>query len=276
MDRRRDLEWHFNPRLSVSAFEECFADRRARSQQVLRSHPVLHRETYGQHSRAYYLAAPLPDKPRAPAMIYIHGGYWRSGVAEDNALLIPRLHELGIVPILLGYPLCPESKLPDVVAHVRLAIDHIRANNRKLGIDESRLLIAGTSAGAHLAAMVLALDDKRLFQAAMLFSGIYDLTPVPLLGVNDEIGVRPRDVRPMSPALQMPARNVRMSLAIGADEPALWQAQTFAFENLYRAGGCSTSLHVAPGRHHFNLYEELLIPSSPIAIDLTQMVNELR
>jgi arylformamidase len=276
MDQRRDLEWHFNPRRSVPDFEQFFAGRRATSQQILNSGLELRREAYASHARAYYLAAPIPGRPNAPALVYLHGGYWRSGAPEDNAVLIPRLQAMGVAPILLGYPLCPEVRLGEIVDHVCRGLEHIRDNAQRLGIDANRILIAGTSAGAHLAAMALVRDHGRLLKAAMLFSGIYDLTPVPLLRVNEEIGVRAAEVCPMSPALIPSPRNMRISLCVGGNEPALWKAQTVAFENLCRAGGCATRLHVAPGRHHFNLYEEVLNPSSPIAADLSRMVEEAK
>lgn len=273
MDRRRDLEWHFNPRLSVPDFAQFLSNRQMRSRQVLDSGIAIRRQSYARHPRAHYLVAPLSGATRAPAIIYIHGGYWRSGTAEDNAVLIPRFHQLGAVPILLGYPLCPEARLADVVDHVWAGIEHAWANAAALGIDEGRLLIAGTSAGAHLAAMALLRDRGSRLRAAMLFSGIYDLSPVPMLAVNDEINLGPDDVRPLSPALQPPLRNLRICFAVGSTEPALWQAQTYLFENLCRAGGCTTSLHVADGRHHFDLYEELLVNGSPIAAELGQLLR---
>lgn len=63
-------------------------------------------------------------------------------------------------------------------------------------------MIAGSSLDAQFNLVARALADEGIasrVSGALLLTGIYDLTPVPLLEVNREIGVDQDDVREHSP-----------------------------------------------------------------------------
>lgn len=48
----------------------------------------------------------------------------------------------------------PKYSVPDMLHHLGLAVEHIRANSDQYGIDPDRIGITGASAGGHLAALV--------------------------------------------------------------------------------------------------------------------------
>ena len=253
------LDAQFNPRLAVTNAAAILTERR-RLSLAAAEQLTLVRKSYGASAREYFVAThSSPDSGEmSPAVIFLHGGYWRSGEAEDNLALAPAIDGLGARPIFLGYPLCPKATLSEVVAAVRRGIDAIISQAVVLGIDPGRVVLAGTSAGAHLVAC--ALKDETIasrISGALLLTGIYDLTPVPLIQVNDEIGVTEADVRDHSPLFARYPR-VRSVFAVGGLETAMWRAQSFAMAALAESGGAPTTLIDVPGRHHFDLVMDLL------------------
>jgi arylformamidase len=267
------LDLQFNPRLAVTDPDGILAERARASAAVARTMAVQ-REPYGDGGREYYLVAGAPAaNARQPAVIFLHGGYWRSGSAEDNLVLAPGISALGARPIFLGYPLCPDTSLPDVSRAALRGVEAILARADDLGIDTGRIVLAGTSAGAHLSARLVAEPAMtgRICGAVQL-TGIYDLTPVPLLGVNAEIGLDPSDVQPLSPLFQnYPA--LPTVFAVGGLEPPMWRAQTFAMAAAARAGGAPTTMIDVPGRNHFDLLMELTSPTSELSRALARLLD---
>ncbi len=268
------LDMQFNPRLAVKDAESILEERRRQSRAIADSITVL-RESYGSGAREFYLVAgssPPLTRP-TPAVVFIHGGYWRSGAAEDNLVLAPAIESLGARTVLLGYPLCPETALRDVVTAVRNGVNAILQRADALGIDANRVVLAGTSAGAHLVASLLAdASIASRVSGALLLTGIYDLTPVPLLAVNAEIGIDRADVRDRSPLFH-PYPPVRSVFAVGGLEPPMWRAQTFAMAALARAAGAATTVVDVAGRHHFDLLMEICQPSSALRSALAGLLG---
>ena len=269
------LDAQFNPRLAVPDVEGILAARRRDSLAVAETMDVR-RYSYADGQREIYLVAGAPAKSSDrsdPAVIFIHGGYWRAGAAEDNLVLAPAIEHLGARAIFLGYPLCPEAPLAGVIDAVRRGFETILMRSGELGIDRKRVVLAGTSAGAHLVARLLA-DEviASRISGALLLTGIYDLTPVPLLGVNLEIGIDQTDVRERSPLFdRYPA--IPSVFAVGGLEPPMWRAQTFAMAALARAAGAATTVNDVPGRHHFDLMMEIVTPDSLLRQALAKLLQ---
>jgi arylformamidase len=276
MNPLSSLDAQFNPRLAVADAESILAVRRRESLAIAEKMKVQ-RYTYGDGPREIFFVAGAPTRfsGSKPAVIFIHGGYWRSGAAEDNLLLAPAIEHLGARSIFLGYPLCPDNSLSSVVDAARRGVETILIRSEALGIDARRVVLAGTSAGAHLVARLLA--EKRIASqlcGAMLLTGIYDLTPVPLLEVNREIGIDHVDVREQSPLFRhYPA--IPSIFAIGGLEPPMWRAQTFAMAALARAAGGATNLIDVPGRHHFDLMMEIVSPDSVLRNALAELIEKM-
>lgn len=85
-------------------------------------------------------------------LLYVHGGAWRSGSKSD--VPVKALVEHGYALASVSYRLSPEARFPANVHDIKAAIRYLRAQQRELGISADRIVILGTSAGAHLAALV--------------------------------------------------------------------------------------------------------------------------
>jgi acetyl esterase/lipase len=93
-----------------------------------------------------------PDGARPKLVIWVHGGAWRSGSRADMPLL--PLVEHGYAVASVDYRLTPVAPFPAQVHDIKAAIRFLRGAQVRLGVDASRIAVAGSSAGGHLAALV--------------------------------------------------------------------------------------------------------------------------
>jgi acetyl esterase len=91
----------------------------------------------------------------APCLVFFHGGGWVIGNLDSHDVACRKLADEGqLIVISIDYRLAPEHKFPAAVNDVVAATKWIADNAKKLGIDASRLMIGGDSAGGNLAAVV--------------------------------------------------------------------------------------------------------------------------
>lgn len=131
----------------------------------------LRNRRYGE-ARAQRLDVYLPrNRPNgAPIFLYLHGGGFPMGSKLLGALpLLYRLAGRGWVCASANYRL--RTPYRDSLTDARRALAWIREHADELGADPSRIVIAGGSAGAHLAATIALTDDS--ISGAIGFYGYY-------------------------------------------------------------------------------------------------------
>lgn len=95
----------------------------------------------------------VPDPPISDLLlVYVHGGAWRSG-SKDN-LPVMDLVERGYALASVDYRLSGEARFPANVHDIKAAIRFLRAKRDDFGIKAEKIVILGSSAGGHLAALV--------------------------------------------------------------------------------------------------------------------------
>jgi len=110
-------------------------------------------------SKAWCLDLAMPTKPSdrpRPAIVFVHGGGWRSGDKRKDNFLGPTLQfaAKGYVCITVNYRLLGEAPMPACIEDVKCAVRWLRANAREYNVDPDRIGAYGNSAGAHLVAML--------------------------------------------------------------------------------------------------------------------------
>ena len=91
----------------------------------------------------------------APCLVFFHGGGWVIGDLDSHDVVCRKLaHEGELIVISVDYRLAPEHKFPAAVDDAIAATKWIADNAKPLGIDASRLMVGGDSAGGNLAAVV--------------------------------------------------------------------------------------------------------------------------
>jgi len=91
-------------------------------------------------------------------MIWLHGGGYVLGQAQDMASL--RYTPMMTV-ISVEYRMAPEHRSPAAAEDVCATIDWVVANAEELGIDPSRIIVGGASAGGGLAASAALMNRDR-------------------------------------------------------------------------------------------------------------------
>ncbi|MEQ9565840.1 MAG: alpha/beta hydrolase, partial [Pseudomonadales bacterium] len=124
-----------------------------------------------------------------PLLVWVHGGAWRSGDKTD----VPSVFvENGFATASVNYRLSPEARFPAQVHDIKAAIRFLRARGEEYGFSTDRIAIAGSSAGAHLAALVGVtnghsglegtvggnLDESSDVQAILSYFGASNLTTI--------------------------------------------------------------------------------------------------
>jgi acetyl esterase/lipase len=91
-------------------------------------------------------------KARAPLIVWVHGGAWRSGSKKDMPL--GKLVEDGYAVASVEYRLSTQAKFPAQIHDLKAAIRFLRGHGQKWNLPTRKILVSGDSAGGHLAALV--------------------------------------------------------------------------------------------------------------------------
>lgn len=98
---------------------------------------------------------PRAAQPPGPAVVFFHGGGWVTGDLESHDTLCRTLCSFGAVRVIaVDYRLAPEHPFPAAVLDALAATRWVASNAASLGIDRTRMGVAGDSAGGNLAAVV--------------------------------------------------------------------------------------------------------------------------
>jgi acetyl esterase len=104
----------------------------------------------------YRLYAPSgASEPPSPGFVFFHGGGMVAGSIETHDRICAALAQMtGCRLVSVEYRLAPEHKFPAAIEDAIAATRWVSEHASSLGIDATRLIVGGDSAGATLAAVV--------------------------------------------------------------------------------------------------------------------------
>lgn len=217
-----------------------------------------------RHAEGLYLAyGPRPRNKidlfrcgaaKAPLFAFIHGGYWQRNAKETFACMAAGPLANGMDAAFIGYTLCPEATLSEIVDEIAAAVRWLRREGPRHGVGEGRLVVSGWSAGGHLTATTLAMDEV---DAGLAISGIYDVEPCRLNYLNDKLKLTAEEAAKTSPLLHLPKKSAPVVLAYGTGELPELQRQSVAYHEARCAAGLSSELLPLAGLNHFSIMDEL-------------------
>ena len=123
---------------------------------------IEHRIAWGDDPAQHALLILPREGMRGDRVVaFVHGGSWRRGSPADYRFVGRALARAGYATALLGYRLVPEHTFPaqrdDVLAGLRAVL----AESQQVGLPGGGAVLAGHSAGAHLAALAAYDGDSR-------------------------------------------------------------------------------------------------------------------
>ncbi len=202
-------------------------------------------------------ATEASQKEPKGAYLFFHGGGWAIGMPEWGYTNCQRYAAKGMVAITFEYRLVDVHGTPIIncIADVRTAIKWVRHNAKRLGVDPNRIVMAGFSAGGHLAVTAPLATEfdagdypgiSAMPNAMVIKSASYDLTKSSWFkGVS---GTDPANISPqylassgMVPGLYLHSENDYLA---PIDEFDAFVSKMAALNNNFQH-------HVFPGIGHF-------------------------
>jgi acetyl esterase/lipase len=220
----------------------------------------------------------LPDEGKpAGLIVWVHGGAWRGG-SRDH-VDVQGLTALGWAIASVDYRLSTVARFPAQIHDIKAAIRYLRANAATLGFPANRFVVAGSSAGAHLAALVgVTNGDPALegsvgdqpgvssdVQAILDLYGASDLTTI--LGQSSRHGLEvrvpaldlllggqpdavPALARLASPVFQLDAHDPPLFLLHGEKDDQMPPEQSHQLAAAYEKLGQPLHFEIIPGAGH--------------------------
>ncbi|MEQ1858855.1 MAG: alpha/beta hydrolase [Chthoniobacteraceae bacterium] len=230
-----------------------------------------------EHSLKLDLHLPPADVPaKQPLIVYVHGGAWRAGSRSDMPL--GKLVARGFAVASVDYRLSTAAPFPAQAHDIKAAIRFLRARAADFKIDATRIAIAGSSAGGHLAAVVGVTNGVKelegsvgitsassdvqaiigLYGASNLETILGQSTPhglsvrVPALQLllGGQPAEKPQLARLASPVAHIDANDPPLLLIHGDADPQMPFEQSLELQRAYEAANRPVQLEVVRGGKH--------------------------
>jgi len=219
-----------------------------------------------------------------PVVVFIHGGFW---IHQDKDYFQPYVglyHNVGIAlgrhgigSAIIDYRLVPdvtfEEQLDDVAASIRWVHDHIAEHAG----DPGSIVVAGHSAGGHIAAL-LAFDDGRLASRGVDLTSIKAYAPLSPIVDLPEMAASSTDNAQIadevfgdalveySPTTYLHAAVAPVFIGLGTEDLDFLLVQVPAADATLEALGAPGTFEQIPGKTHddmvvqFDTSDDLLTP----------------
>ncbi|MFZ0886343.1 MAG: alpha/beta hydrolase [Candidatus Acidiferrales bacterium] len=274
-----ERERQYSPSSCIPALAPYLEAYAARSREAERSCRCLKNLRWGEQpdETLDYFPAASPD---APLLVFFHGGYWQELSKNESLFAAPDCIANGIAFAAVDYTLAPKARLGAIVDQSRRAIASLHQQAATLGFDARRIYVAGSSAGAHLSAMMLMGGwqvEYRLPSAAVagaiLLSGIYDLEPLVGTYIDAALHLTIADVATLGPARRTLGPPVKTIVAWGENETSEFKRQSQSFASKLRGGGFRVSELEITGANHFDVVLGLADTATPLGAATVEMIR---
>ena len=193
-------------------------------------------------------------------VLFIHGGYWQAFDRKFWSHLAAGATARGWALAMPSYTLAPEVRISQIAREMALAL--AAAGDQAPG----PIVITGHSAGGHLAARLMCPDvvlpdavAARIARCVPI-SPLSDLQPLMASKMNAVLQLDRTEAFAESPIHWSRPRRGVVTVWVGAEERPVFLDQARWLVNAWTLA----QLRVAPGRHHFDVIDELAEADSPL------------
>jgi len=210
-----------------------------------------------------------------PIALFVHGGYWQGLDRSFFSHLARGLNARGVTVAIPSYDLCPAVPVATIVDQIRAACAHLW---RRF---ERPMVVAGHSAGGHLAACMLATDWSAVdgglpaapVRAGYALSGLFELEPLVGTSVNGALRLDVAEARRLSPLRWAPPRGLVLDAVVGGAESDEYLRQSRTIAAAWGEAGVRTRCEVVEGANHFTVVAPLADPDSAMTRRLAALAD---
>jgi acetyl esterase/lipase len=202
-----------------------------------------------------------------PAILYFHGGGWRSGDKSSGTGVRSFAQTGNYVGFSVDYRLSGEATWPAQIYDAKAAVRWVRANAKTYHVDPDRIGVWGGSAGAHLAALLGTSSDVKELEGengtpgvssrvscVVDFYGPADLTVFKHKVLDQlfdgKLQERMAEARMGSPITHVSKDDPPFLIIHGADDPIVPIAQSEALADALKKVGVDVTLIKVTGAGH--------------------------
>ena len=190
-----------------------------------------------------------------PVFVHFHGGHFQiGGKSREARALLYRLARQGWVCVSATYQLGQAGRFPNALIDAKQVISWVRSHAAEYGADPSTLIVAGSSAGAHLASMAALTPNNPAFQPAFEDADTTVTAAVCLYGYYGDLEAG--GTLASSPEAYVSCGAPPFLIAHGNKDPLIPIAHADNF--VQRLRGCSASpviyLRLPGAGHSFDLF----------------------
>lgn len=191
----------------------------------------------------------------APILVFFHGGGFlkgdKGGATEwPNANVGRMAAEAGFLGVVPNYRLAPDHPWPAGSEDVAAVVAWLQTSAASHGGDPTRIILAGTSAGAVHVAGYLKLSGAAAIRSAILLSGLYGYTP---LDDRDTLYYGdPADYPDRMPRDAVASADLPLFIACAQHDPDRFRQEfaALAHDRSARPGVITRSIVVADHNHY--------------------------
>lgn len=218
----------------------------------------------------------VPRVPRPTVLVYVHGGAWRSGSKSEMPL--KALVEEGYPVASIEYRLSTVARFPAQIHDIKAAVRFLRTQGKDYDLEIERIVIAGSSAGGHLAALAGLTNGNRELEESRItnggsskidgiisFYGASNLTTILAQSTPHGLKVRvpalelllggqpdqkPELARLASPVFHVDPKDPPLLLLHGDQDPQMPINQSHELCGAYQKAGLAVQFEVVHGAAH--------------------------
>ena len=273
---RQELDLQYNNRFHVPDFENYLQRWENLSSNALNGHKAIKDIPYGAKSREC-LDVFSSQTPFSKTLVFIHGGYWQRFDKSSFRFIATAFAGYGITTVLMNYPLSPGNSIDQIVESCCRAMEWIHHNIAALNGDAAQIYIAGHSAGAHLAAMLMTVEKgqshKTSIRGICAISGLFNLIPLQLSNINDVLQMDQETAIRNSPAFKEPIELCPLLIAVGSAETNEFLDQSRELNNRWKNKTSSAELVIMAGLNHFSVLDSFCDATSVLHKSMCKLMK---
>ena len=272
---QQELDLQYNNRFHVPDFEKYLQGWEHLSRQTEKKYRAIKDIAYGDLSRECLDIFPSPN-PGSKTLVFIHGGYWQRLDKSLFHFIAGSFAKYEITTVLINYPLAPAVIMDQIVLSCRNAVSWVHKNIAQWNGDPDQIYIAGHSAGAHLATMLMIEEEKQnkqnYIKGICAISGLYNLIPIQLSNINEALKMDKEMAIRNSPVFMNPTKSCSLLLIVGGDETTEFKDQSTEFNDKWNKMQ-SVEFKLIPGLNHFSIIDSVYETDSVLHQSICKLMS---